>query len=132
MSFEFRTDRARIAIRMTRKAGMSKEDFRRYWTEVHGPRWASLDIVKASLLKYEQAHVNMEMADRLRAAGCSVPDYDGFAIFEAANYETLLELMQSEEFKIIVMEDAPHFVDSEQTQFIPLDLITPIDKVLVG
>ncbi|KAJ7629244.1 hypothetical protein DFH06DRAFT_1226202, partial [Mycena polygramma] len=129
MSFEVRTDRVRLAVQVTRKAGMSKEDFRRYWTEVHGPLFAGLNVVKANVLKYEQAHINQETSDRFRAAGFPVPEftYDGFAILEAESYEKALEVFQSEEFKV-ALKDGDNFMNHEKTQFIPLDLVTAIDK----
>jgi hypothetical protein len=54
MSYTFRPDRVRLAILMKRKPGMSKEEFSRYWAEVHSPLFTSLDIVKANIVKYEQ------------------------------------------------------------------------------
>ncbi|KAJ7649380.1 hypothetical protein DFH06DRAFT_1326110 [Mycena polygramma] len=128
MSFAVRTDRARIAILMTRKPGTSKEEFGRYWTEVHGPQFIALDIVKAKLLKYEQGHVNTEMSDRLRTAGLPVPDYDGLAILEAKSHKDLMEVVGSEEFQTVVKGDAANFLDGEKIQVMPLDIITVIDE----
>jgi hypothetical protein len=54
MSYTFRPDRVRLAVLIKRKPGMSVEEFGRYWAEVHGPLFTSLDIVKKNLVKYEQ------------------------------------------------------------------------------
>jgi hypothetical protein len=43
MSFTIRTDRVRLAMLCKRKAGTTKEEFSRYWREVHGPLLVALD-----------------------------------------------------------------------------------------
>jgi hypothetical protein len=48
------TKRVRLYCTMHKKDGMSQEEFYRYWHDVHGQLFASLDIVKKNLLKYEQ------------------------------------------------------------------------------
>ncbi|KAJ6511561.1 hypothetical protein C8R47DRAFT_1296761 [Mycena vitilis] len=128
MSFSVRTDRARIAILMTRKPGTTKEEFGRYWTEVHGPQFIALEIVKAKLLKYEQEHVNTEMSDRLRNAGFPVPEYDGLAILEAKSHRDLMEVLGSEEFQTVVKGDAANFLDGEKIQVMSMDFATVIDR----
>ncbi|KAJ7903413.1 hypothetical protein B0H14DRAFT_2664822 [Mycena olivaceomarginata] len=43
----FRTDRVRVAILLKRKATLSREEFRRYWIETHGPLVNSLDVFQS-------------------------------------------------------------------------------------
>ena len=49
-----RTDRVRLVGLMAKREGMSDAEFFKYWHEVHGPLFASLEIVKKNLTLYEQ------------------------------------------------------------------------------
>lgn len=51
---EVRKDRYRVNSLLYKKEGMTDEEFFTYWREVHGPLFASLEIVKKNLIKYEQ------------------------------------------------------------------------------
>ncbi|KAJ7723221.1 hypothetical protein B0H16DRAFT_1787919 [Mycena metata] len=128
MSSEFRPDRVRLAIMVIRKSGVSKEEFSRYWAEVDGPLFASLDIAKRSLLKYEQGHCNTTVFRSLQAAGMKVVECDGMVVFEAESYEKITEVLRSDEWQKVVVPDAEKFLDFGEAQFLPLDLVTLIDK----
>ena len=52
-----RTDRVRLAALMYPKEGVSFEEFDSHWLNVHSRLFASLDIVKKNLLKYEQVRL---------------------------------------------------------------------------
>ncbi|KAJ6459022.1 hypothetical protein C8R45DRAFT_843659, partial [Mycena sanguinolenta] len=111
MSYAVRTDRFRFAILLTRKPGMSKDEFSRYWAQMHGPLFAGTEIAQSHLLKYEQSHVNQEMLEAARTAGFAVPEWDGMVVLEAESHAKLMEVLQSDEFKKTAMGDAPNFVD---------------------
>ncbi|KAJ7171359.1 hypothetical protein C8R46DRAFT_1349363 [Mycena filopes] len=113
---------ARILILLTRKAGMTKAEFNRYWAEVHAPLVASLDIVKANAGKYEQGYTSDEMSDGLKAMGFKVLEYDGVVVLGADSHQELNQILQSEEFQKVVLGDAVNFV--EDVQFIPLQADT--------
>ncbi|KAJ7016554.1 hypothetical protein C8F04DRAFT_1160761 [Mycena alexandri] len=125
----FRTDRVRLAILVKRKPGIDKEEFSRYWAEVHGPLFASLEIAKRSIMKYEQAHCNAAALQALRAAGMKVLEWDGMVIFEAETYEKIIEVLRSDDYHKIIIPDAQKFMDLGEAQFMPVDLVTLIDKV---
>ncbi|KAJ6571269.1 hypothetical protein B0H19DRAFT_1064384 [Mycena capillaripes] len=128
MSFTFRTDRVRIALLMKRKPGMSKDEFSRYWREVHGPLFVGLEIAKSRLLKYEQAHVNDGMLQSIVGAGLQVAEWDGMAILEGESYEKLMEIFKSEEFVKLLKPDVEKYTDVSELRLMPLDIITAIDK----
>ncbi|KAJ7624329.1 hypothetical protein DFH06DRAFT_1230187 [Mycena polygramma] len=128
MSFAIRTDRVRLVLLVKRKPGVSKEEFTRHWTEIHGPLFTGLDIVKKNLLKYEQAHRNDKMSESLQAGGLPGAEWDGMAIFEGESYEKVMEVVNSDEFKNKIIPDADNFMDVPQIQYIPLDLVTPVEK----
>ncbi|KAJ7461818.1 hypothetical protein B0H11DRAFT_116613 [Mycena galericulata] len=128
MSFTIRTDRVRLTILLKRKPGMSNEEFSRYWAGEYGSLFASLEIVKTNILKYEQAHLNKEMRECFQGAGFKASEWDGMIVFEAESYAKIMEVLKNEDFQEIAMADAENFIDVPQCQFVPLDLITPIDK----
>ncbi|KAJ7749714.1 hypothetical protein B0H16DRAFT_1551135 [Mycena metata] len=128
MTSSFRTDRVRLAILVKRKPGTSKEEFSRYWAEVHGPLFASLPIAKSSIMKYEQAHANTAALQSLQAAGLKALEGDGMVIFEAESYEKIIEVMRSDDYQKIVIPDAEKFMDLGESQVLPVDLVTLIDK----
>ena len=49
-----RKDRVRLVGFMAKKEGLTDAEFFKYWHEVHGPLFASLEIVKKNLTLYEQ------------------------------------------------------------------------------
>ncbi|KAJ7634693.1 hypothetical protein FB45DRAFT_1025623 [Roridomyces roridus] len=127
-STTIRTDRVRLAILLIRKPGTTVEEFRRHWAEVHGPLIGSIEIVKKNILKYEQAYPNAELTAGLKAGGANVPslEWDGMAIFEAESYAKIT--LKSDEFKELAAADADKFLNATEMRFIPLDLITVVDK----
>jgi hypothetical protein len=104
----FRTDRVRLAILLKRKATLSREEFRRYWIETHGPLVNSLDVIKTNLLKIEQvrkshdlshpsvekqqAHVNESVIAHLTQMPFGPSEWDGIAILEAESYAKIFEV----------------------------------------
>ena len=49
-----RKDRVCLIVLMAKKSGLTDEEFSKYWHEVHGPLFASLEIVKKNITLYEQ------------------------------------------------------------------------------
>ncbi|KAJ7808561.1 hypothetical protein B0H13DRAFT_2686113 [Mycena leptocephala] len=117
MSYTFRSDRVCLAILLKRKPA-----------EVHGPLVVSLAIVRENLVKYEQAHSNEGMLQQFQEAGFRKSEWDGMAIMEAETYAKLMEVIQSQGFQSVLTSDAEKFIDVSEIQFIPLDLITSINK----
>jgi len=67
----------RLFAFLRRKEGMSRDDFLRYWHEVHGPLIRETPELGGHLLRYEQhpAHAN----DRSGFDGVAVQDFAGWA-----------------------------------------------------
>ncbi|KAJ7261845.1 hypothetical protein B0H12DRAFT_1013346 [Mycena haematopus] len=127
----FRTDRVRLAVLFKRKPTISKEEFVKYWAETHGPLFSSLDIVKKNILKYEQAHTNeavLKQITKMNQLSGAPNEWDGIAIFEAESYEKISEVIQNEEYQKILVPDGDNFLDVQNCQMLPLDLITFLDK----
>jgi uncharacterized protein (TIGR02118 family) len=75
-----------VVYQVYRKEGMSSEEFRRYWTEVHAPIAAKLPKVRS--------YVNYAVT---AATDAPDPVPDGFTILEFDSEEDANEAMASEE-----------------------------------
>ncbi|KAF8206286.1 hypothetical protein K438DRAFT_1816945 [Mycena galopus ATCC 62051] len=119
----YRTDRVRLVILVKRKPGLSKEEFQKYWSETHGPLFASLDIAKKKLFKYEQAHTNHAVLEQMaQMTGAPIPD--GMVC-----YANIFEVCVAKRgMEGVIFPDSEVFMDTQTLQMLPLDLITVLDK----
>ncbi|KAJ7903414.1 hypothetical protein B0H14DRAFT_3421638 [Mycena olivaceomarginata] len=94
------------------------------------PLFSSLDVVKKSLLKYEQAHVNHPVLQQIAQMipGAPTPEWDGMAIFEGESYAQIFEVFQNEEYQKVIVPDEQHFIDRLNCQMLPFDLNTVIGE----
>jgi len=113
----------RLYSTMNKKDGISQEEFHRYWREEHGKLFASLDIVKKNLVKYEQAHVNEFMKPIIDTGAYPSASWGGLAIFEAESYDKIMEVFGSEEYQRVVHPDEAVFLDVENRQLFAADLV---------
>ena len=97
---------------LRRKPGMTVEEFRHYWTHVHGELIAKIP----GLLKYTQYHVRSERLD-------DTDDFiDGIAELWFESEEAQRQAYQSEEYKAVVADEAnlfemnSHFVHPVMTE----------------
>ncbi len=84
---------------ITKKAGLTDEEFFRYWKNVHGPIGAQIP----GLRRLVQSH-------RLSVPGDRPPDYDGMAELWFDDAKELLEARQSPQWKAS-REDEANFID---------------------
>ena len=83
-----------------RKQGLSPDEFRRYWAEVHGPIGARIP----GLRKLVQSHA-------IRVSGDDRPsDFDGMAELWFDDVAALVRARQSPEWQASTADEA-HFVD---------------------
>lgn len=86
---------------ITRKEGMSVEEFQTYWRETHGPIAGRIP----GLRRYVQCHTLPQLY-----AGDNAPAYDGAAELWFDNMEAMQSAMSSQEVKAAV-EDERNFID---------------------
>ena len=91
---------------VTKKPGLSDEQFFRYWRDIHGPIGARIP----GLRKLVQSHCVKALGDKHR------PDYDGMAELWFDSVEALLEARQSFEWKAST-EDETNFVDHSKVAY---------------
>ncbi|KAJ7030366.1 hypothetical protein B0H16DRAFT_1512346 [Mycena metata] len=126
---DIRTDRVRLAVLLRRKPDLSSEEFHEYWAGPHRALFSSLKIVQSNLTKYEQAHMNDNIFQQTAGAmGAPPSQWDGVAIFEGESYAKIFEIFQNEEYLTKVIPDEANFFIRDQSQVLPLDLITVFEK----
>jgi uncharacterized protein (TIGR02118 family) len=95
----------KVVYCITKKAGLTDEEFFLYWQDVHGPIGARIP----GLRKLVQSH-------RLAIEGDKPPDYDGMAELWFDDAQALLEARQSPQWKAS-SEDEARFVDHHKVAY---------------
>ncbi len=91
---------------ITKKAGLTDEEFFHYWEDVHGPMGARIPRLR----KLVQSRRLTVPGDRGR------PDYDGMAELWFDNVEALLAARESPEWKTST-EDEENFIDHSKVAY---------------
>lgn len=102
---------------ITKKAGLSDEEFFRYWKRVHGPIGARIP----GLLRLVQSHRRTIPGDSYQ------PDYDGMAELWFDDVGTLLAARQSPEWKAST-QDEVNFIDHTKTAYFVSEEQIILDK----
>ncbi|KAI0655974.1 hypothetical protein C8Q70DRAFT_1016607 [Cubamyces menziesii] len=111
------SQRFRMVVLVTPKAGVSQEEFSAYWKDKHAPLFLTLAISKRNLYKYEQFHVDPKLTALLgansgwSASASALPKFGGVAVFEAESPEKVIEIFQDEEYLRVVAPDEGEFCD---------------------
>ena len=107
---------------LTRRPGMSRDEFRDYWKNKHGPFFME-NAGKMGAKRYVQSHtLNTPLNEGLRASRGMLPEYDGVAEVWFESEEALVAGMSSPEGQQLaaaLLEDEGNFVDhSKSSAFI--------------
>lgn len=134
----FEADRVRLSALFFPAAGITYEQFSKYWLHEHGRLFMSLDIVKKNLTKYEQVrispwtrvrryfypakiicqfHVNPELSHHIAAAMGSPEKtpFWGLVTFEAESYEKINEVLNHPEYLRVVFPDEQKILDRSKS-----------------
>jgi len=103
---------------ITRHPDMSREEFRDYWMNKHGPFFMeNAGAMKAK--KYVQSHtVDTPLNEGLRSSRGMRPEYDGVAEVWFESEEELVEGMSSTEgqkLSAALLEDEGNFIDHSKS-----------------
>ncbi|KAF8906429.1 hypothetical protein CPB85DRAFT_1436936 [Mucidula mucida] len=121
------SERARLLMLVKRKDGISKEEFRKHWTEVHTPMVMRMIGKEKMPLKYQLMHVNEQTTDMLMWMGKETTEWDGVAMVEAHSFKDIFAIFQDERVSIAGAADEERFMDRTQTRLIPLDFTSFLD-----
>ena len=107
---------------ITRHPDMTREDFKDYWMNKHGPFFME-NAVAMRAKKYVQSHtVDTPLNEGLRSSRGMLPEYDGVAEVWFESEKELLEAMSSPEGQKLssaLLEDEENFIDhSKASAFI--------------
>jgi uncharacterized protein (TIGR02118 family) len=108
----------KIVYCITKKAGLSDEEFFRYWKNVHGPIGARIP----GLRRLVQSHRIPVPDDK------SAPDYDGIAELWFDNIEALLAARQSAEWRAS-SEDEANFIDRSKVAYFVSEEHVVVDNI---
>lgn len=107
---------------ITRRAGMTREEFKDYWQTQHGPFFMRhADAMGAK--RYVQSHtLDSPLNEGLRASRGMLAEYDGVAEVWFESEQALMAGMSSPEGQKLgaaLLEDEGHFIDhSKSSAFI--------------
>ena len=102
---------------ITKKAGLTDEEFFRYWKDVHGPIGARIP----GLRRLVQSRRLIVPGDK------NQPDFDGMAELWFDNLEALLRARQSPEWKAS-SEDEANFINHGKTAYFLSEEQVILDK----
>jgi uncharacterized protein (TIGR02118 family) len=95
----------KVVYCITKKPGLTDDEFFRYWKEVHGPLGSQIP----GLHKLVQSR-------RIHVPGDRKPDFDGVAELWFDNVEALLSARNSPEWKAST-EDEKNFIDRSRVAY---------------
>ncbi|MGV6827090.1 MAG: EthD domain-containing protein [bacterium] len=107
---------------LTRREGMTREEFRDYWMNKHGPFFVQNAAIMGAR-KYVQSHtLDTPLNEGLRASRGMLPEYDGVAEVWFDSEQSLLDGMGSAEGQKLgeaLLKDEGNFIDhSKSSAFI--------------
>ena len=116
----------KLVFCLTRKDGMSREEFQRYWRESHAPLVAS-HAETLNIRRYHQLHtVDDAINDPIRASRGGPPSYDGVAelwwrsegTWRSASLNPMAReanrLLLEDEAKFIDLKNSPLWLNREE------------------
>ena len=112
----------KLVMCLSRREGMTREEFQDYWLNNHGPFFVeNADAMRAK--KYVQSHtVDTPLNEGMRSSRGMLPEYDGVAEVWFKSEEDLVEAMSSTEgqnLSAALLEDEGNFIDhSKSSAFI--------------
>jgi len=121
----------KLVFCLTRKDGMSREEFQRYWRESHAPLVTS-HAETLNIRRYHQLHtVDDAINDPIRASRGGPPSYDGVAELWWDSLETLGAPGATEAGRAAgaeLLEDEKKFIDLSRSPLFFTEVNEVIDR----
>lgn len=103
----------KVSCFLTRRPGMSHDEFHRYWTEVHTPMLAKPMPGAPKVYRYVQLYPIPETVPGLRTA-----PYDGVAEIWFGSLADAAAMFTSDHYNTVVAKDEEKFLDRSKTAFL--------------
>jgi len=100
----------KVSVFLTRRPGLTHEQFSQYWQEKHAPLVMSLDVFKTHVRHYTQQH---SLNNALE--GFPVVPYDGIAELWFDDLSSVMTISGHQDYASIVAKDEGNFVDRTKT-----------------
>jgi uncharacterized protein (TIGR02118 family) len=100
----------KVTAFLTRKPGISREQFSAYWRDKHAPLVQSLTSFRSLVRRYVQQRPAEGVPNRLPLA-----PYDGTAEIWFDNLSDVLKMIGDEDFLSVVTKDEENFLDRSRT-----------------
>src|SRR5689334_722350 len=98
----------KFVVAVRRKAGMSEEEFHRYWRGKHGPLVRSVSEFMRHVRRYVQSHTIPGAASDFPAGGGA---FDGYAELWFDDVDSLRRAFAEPRYLEVIRPDEPKFVD---------------------
>ena len=98
----------KVSVILKRKPGMSLEEFRRYWREVHGPLLLKQSALMRHVRKYVQCH---SIADALPNTPGLSPQFDGIAELWGDSVDSVKRGFAEPAYLEVIRPDEEKFLD---------------------
>ena len=103
----------KLNILISRREGLSLEEFSKHWKEIHGPLFSSQPEVKQYVRRYIQAHSTGESLNQFPVA-----KFDGIAQIWVDQMEDIGKVFGSDNYFKIIAPDEATFIDRENILWI--------------
>lgn len=98
----------KLSIMIQRRPGLTLEQFRAHWKDIHGPLFSSQPAVKQYVKKYVQVHSTGESLDQFPVA-----PFDGIAEIWFDQMEDINQVFGTENYFNIIAPDEAEFIDRD-------------------
>jgi uncharacterized protein (TIGR02118 family) len=113
----------KLIVMIKRKAGMSKEDFDRYWNGPHAEQVLGCGDFKRHIRRYVQSHVVTQEGIKLP---WRVSEYDGQAELRFDNMEEMNAAFNEPRFLAEVHPDDATFIDMDACKLMVVEEILKV------
>ncbi|HEY0812944.1 MAG TPA: EthD domain-containing protein [Pseudonocardia sp.] len=103
----------KISVFLTRRPGLSHEDFIAYWTQKHTPLLGTLSPGEVPVQRYVQLEPTDDAIPGVRTA-----TYDGVAELWVDSVADAARWFTSETYTTVVAADEENFLDRSKTRFL--------------